>query len=90
MTKKRYLLCPGMVTSRTDGDQHYVDAHVLALLYGVRMDECVVLPYRSANPIDQRNRERLISSADRGELIALRPRYDGNYDMLKKQPGARQ
>lgn len=36
MTAPRYLLCPGWVTSQTDGQSHYIGAHQLARLYGVR------------------------------------------------------
>lgn len=39
-----YLLCPGWVTSRADGQDHHVGADDLARLYGVPMSECVALP----------------------------------------------
>ena len=40
----RYLLCPGPVRSRVDGDRHHVSPAQLANLYGVPMAECVVMP----------------------------------------------
>ena len=42
--KKRFALFPGIVVS-DDGDQHYVTAQRLAKLHGVRLDECIVVPY---------------------------------------------
>lgn len=41
---KRYILRPGWVTSRHDGDRHYIKAPALARLYDVPMGECVVIP----------------------------------------------
>ena len=37
-----YVLCPGWVRSRTDGDAHFIGARQLAHLYGVSMAECLV------------------------------------------------
>lgn len=75
----RYLLCPGTVTSRTDGDRHHITADMLARLYRVPMDECVVMPDcgRERFPCE---RLRLIERCEvGGDLIMLRPRADGNY-----------
>jgi hypothetical protein len=38
----RYVLCPGVVISRTDGGHHYLPAGRLAWLYGVSMSQCVM------------------------------------------------
>jgi hypothetical protein len=73
----RYLLFPGSVTSRADGDRHHITAHQLAHLYRVPMDECVVMPVQS--PQNHRSRMALIDRAQRGELLTLTPRPDGNY-----------
>lgn len=72
----RYLLCPGEVRSGFDGDWHHVGSAQLAALYGVPMAECVVLP--SPTPGD-RTRAALLSRADTGDLVSLRPRADGDY-----------
>jgi hypothetical protein len=43
----KYVLHPGFITSRTDGDRHYIGDAQLARLYGVPMSECIkhgVLP----------------------------------------------
>jgi hypothetical protein len=74
----RYLLRPGRVTSATDGGQNYVGASELAALYGVRRDECLVLADGSGFEYS-RFRQQVLARVERGELIELRPRYDGNY-----------
>lgn len=67
---KKYLLCPGMVTSRVAGQTHFVDEHQLAKLYGVRMEECEVRPDRMF--------ARFGWQPTPG-LIRLEPRRDGKY-----------
>lgn len=74
----QYLLCPGMVTSQSDGERHYITASKLAMLYRVRLDECVILP--AAMPSNHRRRTELLDRARKGELIGLAPREDGNYE----------
>ena len=78
----RYLLCPGWVTSRTDGDRHYVGASQLAMLYGVSMAECMVLPDPSSFENAMR-RSLLLDRMVHGELIPLSPRKDGDYKLPK-------
>lgn len=41
--KQRIFLHPGMVTSRNDGDRHYIKAAVLASLYRVNLQDCIVV-----------------------------------------------
>lgn len=67
----KYLLQPGWVVSSTDQQDHYVDFRQLAWLYGVPLDECVIETERNV---------RLGWKSPEG-LIALRPRYDGNYKL---------
>ena len=75
---RRYLLCPGLVRSSTDGDRHYISAAQLARLYGVSMDDCHVLP--NDNEWASRMKRRfLLDRVDGGELVPLRPRHDGDY-----------
>lgn len=76
----RYLLCPGHVRSKGDGQVHYIPAMTLAHLYSVKMSECVILP-GNRTPWDSRARETWLARADLGEVIALRPRYDGDYTL---------
>jgi len=74
----RYLLCPGTVRSCADGDWHHVSASQLAMLYGVPLGECLVLPASSGTPLSVLTRSELLSRAD---LIRLTPRHDGNYTL---------
>lgn len=75
----RYLLCPAEVRSRADGQWHHVSAGELAALYGVPMAACVVLPEPGSERF-QCERLRLIERTEAGgDLIALKPRYDGDY-----------
>ena len=69
---QRYLLCPGDVMSKTDVKYHYVGAHDLARLYGVRMDQCEVRPGRMFARFGWRPKEG---------LIELHPRYHGDYSL---------
>lgn len=73
----RYLLCPGLVRSRADGDRHHVGASRLAMLYRVPMADCLVLPPQ--RPENHRARMDLLDRVRLGELIALQPRADGQY-----------
>lgn len=74
---KKYLLCPGYVTSRTDGDQHYITAEQLARLYRVNPSECEVLTKaevrRETVTMTEARRRR------QAGLIKLGPRDDGDY-----------
>lgn len=75
----RYLLCPGLVRSRADGDRHHVGAMDLARLYGVRVADCLVLPPQ--RPENHRARMDLLDRVRLGELVALQPRADGQYQL---------
>ena len=75
----RYLLCPGLVRSRTDGDRHHVGASELARLYGVPMADCLVLQGLSSSMDRAMERRSLLDRAISGELVRLVPRDDGDY-----------
>lgn len=68
----KYVLIPGHILSRTDGDEHYISAAKLAELYGVDLKECDVKYY------DQRDFGKTFE-----DLIKLTPRSDGNYRIPK-------
>lgn len=72
---KRYVLCPGWVTSKNDGDRHYITAEQLAQLYGVPMAECLVYAPQKWWPASLLRREQERCQ----ELTRLEPRYDGDY-----------
>lgn len=47
--KPKYVICPGYVTSQTDGQSHYIGAKQLMQLYKVDPRDCHVYepaPYR--------------------------------------------
>lgn len=64
---KKYLICPGYVISKNDGDRHYISAHQLMRLYKVKPSECVI-----SNDPD-------VPTSLLANLLPLRPRYDGDY-----------
>ncbi len=68
----KYLLHPGYVISKTDGNRHYITAKMLMKLYNVRPEECVIyLPYRPYPNQDK--------------LIDLYPMGSGEYKDMQKQ-----
>lgn len=70
----KYALYPGEMESKNDGQVHQITAGDLCRLYGVRLDECViVMPRHYRMPIYRHFIERA------SKLIALYPRYDGDY-----------
>ena len=71
----RFVLCPGYVNSRTDGQRHWVGADALRRLYGVSVRDCVIYPQGDGVEADIRRR---IWCAPSG-AVWLRPRYDGDY-----------
>lgn len=75
----RYLLCPGNITSCTDGDRHYITADKLADLYGVQIAACIVFPEKS--PANHSARMALLDRVHSGELVALTPSYTGDYTL---------
>jgi hypothetical protein len=73
-----YLLCPGGVTSKNDGQRHYIDGPQLGRLYGVSLRDCVIL---------DRRRSQIMSDLEYEGLTRLAPRFDGNYS-LPQSPSA--
>lgn len=69
---RRYVLCPGIVTSKSDGQRHYVGPAQLARLYGVPFSECVIFPQEYA---------QVRGWLDPPGAVYLRPRYDGDYSL---------
>lgn len=63
----KYLVMPGNMPSKNDGDIHYISAQKLISLYGVNKNECVIAGERS--------------SSYNNKLIILSPRYDGDYTL---------
>lgn len=76
----KYVLCPGYITSKTDGQRHYITAPQLMKLYGVRPKECVV--HIPQDWWERSDYERAAKSHE--GLIWLAPRYDGDYTLPKE------
>ena len=66
----KYAVYPGYVTSRNDGQRHYIGFEKLCHLYGVPTKECVNM----SDEASWRGR-------DRSGYISLTPRRDGNYQL---------
>ena len=75
--KPKYVICPGKVTSKTDGQRHYVGPMQLMRLYGVDPRECEIHePASWWTASDYRMAEERQLGLPR-----LGPRYDGNYEL---------
>ena len=68
--KKTYLVCPGIVKSKSDGDEHFITAKQLMSLYAVKPYDCLV--------VDCPESARGIKWED---YIVLRPNTEGNYNL---------
>lgn len=66
MTKIRYVIYPGYVISRADGDRHWVGYGQLVRLYRLNPAECVPLRQHEVYPEN---------------VIHLGPRHDGHYEI---------
>lgn len=74
---RRYVLHPGRVTSKADGQSHYINAAQLADLYGVSLRDCITYP--AGDDTESRFKRQLWR--DPVGAIHLHPRYDGNYQL---------
>jgi hypothetical protein len=63
----RYVLCPGWITSKNDGQRHFIDAGQLAHLYGVRLNNCLIRHGSTLRGANSQNK------------VFLYPRFDGDY-----------
>jgi hypothetical protein len=73
-SSKRYAVHPGYVTSRNDGQDHYLGFMRLCQLYRVAPAECVDM-----------SQEKNWRGMDVSNLVRLTPRYDGNYALPNSQ-----
>ena len=71
---KKYVCIGGKITSKSDGDIHYISPHRVSELYKVNPEECYFTENDNASILNALRLE---------ELIILRPDYHGNYDPLK-------
>lgn len=68
--KTRYVLHPGWVTSKEDGESHYVTVTALAQLYHIPLGACIDASFTKNFRNDRLN-----------ELIHLWPQASGNYTL---------
>jgi|GEM_PF-6969725 len=62
-----FIVCPGYIVSKYDGDEHFINAQMLIALFGVNPKHCkVVGPYNDHFP---------------ASWPELHPKYDGNYSL---------
>ncbi len=76
--KTKYVICPGYVTSKNDGQRHYISAKQLMRLYGVNPLECVIYEPVHWWPIDQYNS---FFESEYKDLPRLGVQYNGNYEL---------
>lgn len=69
-SRVKYAVYPGYVTSRNDGQRHFIGFSQLVRLYGVKVSEC----FDATKP---QNRVGL----GRHSYIRLTPRYSGDYSL---------
>lgn len=71
--KKKYIICPGEVRSKSDNDIHYISSSQLMRLYGVESHECIIVD----SPMSA-------VGLNWQDYIVLRPRTDGNYSLPER------
>ena len=81
--KPKYVVCPGKVTSKNDGQEHYIGPMQLMRLYGVDSRECEI--YEPA-PWWPQSYYQEAEKRQQG-TIRLYPRYDGDYSLPSNAGG---
>lgn len=77
----KYLLCPGKVTSRVDGQIHHVSTANLIDLYGFASKECTTEEF--INHLKEFGARGAMDIKEE-DLIRLAPREDGDYSLPNK------
>lgn len=71
----RYILHPGQMESKSDGQIHFIGAAALAQLYGVNLMECLVV-----------NNNTMHTYREQPGDVHLFPRYSGDYRLPEQSP----
>lgn len=66
--KKKYIVYPGYVFSKNDGDRHFISADRLMNLYRVNPKECIVVDHK-----------KKLEGYKEEDLISLYPDSSGRY-----------
>lgn len=69
----KYLVIGGSVSSKSDGQTHYFSPQKLIRLYGVPRNECILIADFGSDKL---------MGLDTSNLVTLRPRSDGNYQLI--------
>lgn len=70
--KTMFMLHPGEIRSRSDGDVHYISARQLIQLYGIHPKMCQIY---------KEGWDRGMSPGLSEQFVHLYPRYDGEYQV---------
>lgn len=70
--RQKYMIHGERVTSKNDGDVHYVGAQQLVRLYGLDPRECILNSDKTP-----------LRGYDLDDFIHLFPRYEGDYDQFR-------
>lgn len=73
---KLYAIYPGEVRSQTDEQIHSITSEMLAALYQVRLEDCIIVTENDLH--SPTNRVKCEAAA---ALKGLYPRYDGDYTL---------
>lgn len=71
--KKQYIVYPGFIHSRNDGDLHYISFGRLMRLYNVHPHECINASVKG-----------ILNGMDITDKIQLFPDYSGKYELPTK------
>ena len=74
---KKYVLHPGPIRSKVDGDWHTITARQLAFLYGLRLEDCYVVPHVQYTSIYSISIPPYPGRYE--DYIHLFPLFEGNY-----------
>lgn len=77
----KYLVFGGMVTSKSDSDEHFISAGSLCELYKVKSSECI-FDNPSGDPDETESRRKYLIRKY-PEAIILRPKYNGDYEIKR-------
>lgn len=76
VAKIRVFLHPGPVLSKEDRDRHFISAGRLAELYGLRLQDCIVVDWDRPN--------KILGHRKQESDVHLYPRRDGIYRLPDK------
>lgn len=79
MNRVKYVVHGGYVTSRSDGDEHFIGFRQLCDLYGINPAECIYDDPHNSERLRGYKRDYINS------LVHLYVRNDGNYNFIREK-----